>query len=316
MKTASLLEHLDIGVVEHHENLSFVRVFGDDKAAQRFVTLNEAFESRRFTASETGVVAELDVQNGLDEMVFIAGGMIFEGASQNRAAQYPSIVCANSGVTRIPVRCAEQGQRLIGGSTYGGSRTILIASARTGHVDQGRTWDTIHDTMTSIGRANPTQDYVKAVKEAKLEDYLHSMGTPQARQVGYIAAVMNGGLSFYADVFGNQGLYERLHSMLHESVAAVAKQNNHGNAKPLDRQRFLDFMTTARNADLEPVPMPAGTVGHTYIIKSPLTGSAVVYDGTAVQVSLRKDDYKHDPASAQTSQRSMTMIFPAPPKKP
>ena len=294
MKAEPLLRGLEIGDVEGYRNLSFVRVYGPDKFRESVLTLDEAFETNRvettgFSVRESGNVPELIVQNDLDMMVFIALGMILEGESQNRAAQYPLLVPGHSGEIHIPVRCAERHQPLEHGTRFVSTTTILIASARTGRTEQNHTWNTISDATTVISRKNKTDDYVTAVKEADLSDYAGVFGKPRKDQLGYIAAIQNNGhIFYYADILGNHELYKKLGERLHESVGAVAKQGK-GNSR-VERNAFLSFYDSAKPSELREVTLNR-LEGNVFVADSPIAVSALLCKESPVQVSLRKDNY-------------------------
>jgi len=308
---------LELGDVERCGNLNFVRVYGKDVFQRDLLTLDEAFqteqrpdllaravsslqrkptEPRTFTSIESDRVERLLVYNGLDVEVFIAGGMIFEGKSQNRASQFPVIIPPRSGEIRLPVRCAEHGQGLISGSSYVRSTTILPVSSRSGRVQQDRTWSTIQNTMTSTGihhRAAPTEDYVTVAREARkdLTEYLAALGTPDDCQIGYIAGIpTEEGVFFYADMFGNQGLYDKLHERLNESVAIVASQHDARKTR-VTKDSFASLIRNAKSSDMKRVDLPTNTAGKVYTLDNPVEGSVLMYDGTPVQLSLRKDTY-------------------------
>jgi len=308
---------LELGDVERCGNLNFVRVYGKDVLDRDLLTLDEAFqteqrpdflaravsslqrrptEPKTFTSMESGHVDQLLVYNNLDLEVFIAGGMIFEGRSQNRASQFPVIIPPRSGKIRLPVRCAEHGQNLVSGESYVRSTTILPASSRSGRVRQDRTWSTIQDTMTSTGishRAAPTKDYVTVAREARkdLTEYLAALGTPDDCQIGYIAGIpTEDGVFFYADMFGNQRLYDKLHERLNESVAIVASQHDARKTR-VTKDSFASLVRSAKSSDMKRVSLPSNTAGKVYTLDNPVEGSVLMYDGTTVQLSLRKDAY-------------------------
>jgi len=130
-----------------------------------------------------------------------------------------------------------------------------------------------------------------------LGDYLEAMGEPEDGQVGYVAAVDTGGqIFFYADIFGNQDLYGKLHQRLHQSVAAVAGQAN-GSGLKLKEKSFENFLESLSDAQLSKHVIDQKLAGDVYIISRPgeesnLEGSALVLDNKPVQLSLRQDLYK------------------------
>ncbi len=288
MEANLLLEGLTLGDVENHENLYFVRIFGDNKFDRDMLILDEALETKQFKATETGTVETLQLDNNLDKLVFIACGMIFEGATQNRAAQYPAMVPAYTENVQFPVRCAEKRQGLRGDSNLETSDTIIMASARTGRIDQDTTWTRISDTR-DITQMSSTEDYASSIKSANLEDYINILGEPKEKQLGYVAAINNGSTGFYADIFGNNELYGKLHKRLHESIAAVARYKFHSNTSEMRKDMFEDFIDTAKTSNLTEEDLDNRLAGKIYTITESIEGSVLVYDEKPVQISLRKE---------------------------
>lgn len=228
--------------------------------------------------------------------------MTFEGGTQNRAAIYPFIVPPQSGAINIPVHCVERGQGLVQGKTFRKSSTILMASARTTEttgsgatlVGQTRTWMGISRATSTFGlRENVTQDYT-AVGRAEgtgLVEYVAATGKAQNDQLGYIAAVRNNGqVFFYADIFGQRRLYQKLHEKLAQSVAAVARQVFRGDIT-LGKDDFYKFLDEARTAELQEQKVDAQLLGKIYTADKPVNGIALMLEDSPVQLSLRRDEY-------------------------
>ncbi len=297
----------ELGKVESYQNLALVRLFGEDRFSDKFLTLDEVIGDDRFVAREKGEVNHITLQNGLERKVFIASGMTLEGGTQNRAAVYPFIIPPRSGIIDIPVHCIEHHQGLVGGKAFRRSSTILMASARTTETtgsrirgtSQTRTWEGIRNATLTFGaeRGNATEDYVTTMGVASapgtgLPEYLAAIGEARRDQLGYIAAVRsNGQIFFYADLFGQADIYQRLHQKLVQSVATVAKQVFQGDIT-IKKDDFYHFLNQARTAELKKQEVDLQLLGQIYTADKPVSGVALMLEDIPIQLSLRKDEYE------------------------
>lgn len=309
MKLQELVQSLDLGEVVLFQNLAWMPLFGEDKVKEDLLTLDEAFEmdkgssQARLLVTESDIVQHLLVENRFDRKLFVPCGMIFEGESQNRASQYPTIIPAHSKTIKYPVHCAEQGQPLLHGTTYHSSSTIIQASARSGGVDQGRTWSSIASSQTSYRTQSRTHSYVDVVKGVDLSDYITAMGDSKPGQQGYIAAVRsNGDIYFYADVLGSNALLGKLYHKLCQSIAAVAKQLHTSDLK-IRKDSFATFLSEAGSVDMVEADMEGQELGTILVANTPVVeGSALLDQQRLIQLAMRRDVYSHqvDRSSTET----------------
>ena len=93
---------VEISDVVQSSNLAVARLYADDSFGDEVVLLDKAMkteqETGKFSVTETDEVQSLRIINGLDERVFIAGGSVIEGDSQNRMVLYPTMIPARAGV--------------------------------------------------------------------------------------------------------------------------------------------------------------------------------------------------------------------------
>lgn len=294
IEARQLYDGLDLGDIESCRNLCFVRLYGSDRVIG-LVTLDVALRGGGVSIVESGRVDSLRVSSTLDSRVFIAGGMVVEGKSQNRAAQQPAILPPRVRDAELPVRCVEQGQGLVDGSSYGRSRTIVMPSVRSGRVGQRETWVGVAGATRVTGAGTPTLDYAAVLDHDKeIGDYVSALGEPKKGQVGYVVAIKNGrsdgATAMYADFFGSRELFSGLSKMLHQGVAVAARQVRHDDVSlVVPRDGFVAFIEQARSVPLVEVPSRRGLDGQLYLMERPIAGSALVYEGAPVQVSLRRD---------------------------
>ncbi len=293
MKLAELLPNIQLGDVEIFKNLALVRVFGDDVFREPVITVDEALKSQQLLISElpSGMrVNELHAKSDLEQLVFIPTGTILEGATQNRMVKHPTILVPSK-VSTLQVNCTQQGQPTRSGARFTSSSTIVGATSRTGNVEQHRTWDTIYETSTSLRSISRTSDYVESIRGARasLNEYIGAISSPRENQIGYIAAVQNGSVLFYSDLFGNKNLFNRLNGMLSESVSATAASQFRNPIK-IKKDSFDEFLNAAKDSDVvEEILLGVG--GQTFVMDEPIAASALLYCGNLVQLSLRKDVY-------------------------
>ena len=307
-KAAAILEDIVLGPVQTYKNLCWVPVHGPDKFPSAFLTVDQAIETGHFIARESGKIPHIHVANYLDEMVFIASGMILEGNTQNRASIYPVLVPPHSDILRLPVHCAEERQDLIQDGHFGKVKTILIACARSGTIHQDRAWSAINATMTSFAQQSQTHDYASLVRQTDLRDYIVAMGTPDHDQRGYVAAVREGdSIFFYADIFGNHSTFESLHVMLYESIAAVAKQHE-GRPCEVNSHSFRGFLDALSKGYWKQERLDHGFAGQIYVTDRPVEGTYLEYRKLPVQLSLRKDMFS---SHAGDTDPKKTMFFVA-----
>ncbi|MEK6962907.1 MAG: DUF6569 family protein [Nanoarchaeota archaeon] len=288
MKAAELFDGLSLGRVHSHKNLAFRRLYGPNRFQHPVLTLDEALGTGKFRVTDSGDAPTVIAQSDLEQDVFIGVGMIFVGDSQNRAAIHPLIVPAHSQEVSIPVNCVQHSRYTRRGSAYSQSSSISMASIRSGIVAQEHTWSTIADAASSLGLE--TDDHAQFAEEADLGDYLAAFGPPKPKQIGFITAVrQNGNCSFYSDMVGNEELYGKLHNRLAASVALVAKQKNPG-AIEIRKDQFIGFLREVLEAKLIRQDLDGSSLADIYILQHPeIAGSALLYKGIPVQVSLRKD---------------------------
>ncbi len=280
-----------LGPVTSHKNISVVGVFGADVIAEELLLLDEAMQTGYFTVTDSGQVSPLLVENRLGVKVFVASGVIMEGSTQNRASQYPVMIPSRSHDIQLSVRCVEQGQPVRGLTRFQSSDQMLVASARTGSVDQYRTWATIDMTIGSLGTRNSTNDYATAVKASSFEDYESVLVEPEKGQLGHAVAIKTGeDICFYADIFGSQQLYRKLYRRLVESVVAVAKTACEPET-PLDikKSTFASFLASAGKSKLKEQFLDNRLAGQVYVAEEPVAISTLAYHGQTVQLSVRKD---------------------------
>ena len=307
MKLHTLFEHLTLGPVTSYTNLSFVPVFGPDAIKDDLLLVDEALRTGYFTVTDSGQISLLLADNRLGMKIFVPSGAIVEGRTQNRVSEFPAVIPPRSKGVQLAVRCAEQGQPLSAGSHFSSSETIIVASARSGSVDQRRTWDTISGTITSFQAHSPTSDYASAARSTDFVDYLSAIGPPLAGQRGYIAAIGGGHeVCFYADIFGSRKLYEPLHRRLWQSVAAVAKSTSR-RPGALAEADFSSFLMSAARMELVEEPTDPRLAGRVYLGHGSTAISALVCEDKLLQVALRRDTTDHE---ATVRPSDDTIMFP------
>lgn len=290
MKAAKpLLEGAEIGDVVAYRNMAFVPVFGENVFLGDVLLVDQAFGREGFTVADSpsGSARYIQIRNDLEVPVFVPAGATFEGPTQNRASKYPAVVSERTSVERFPVHCVQRGRPTRAGAGFTGSPGILVASARSGETHQHGTWDTVSDSITSLGLRSGTEDYTVVDREADLGEYLEALGKPRNSQRGYVVAVRNNGnFSVYSDVFGNHELFKGLYDRLHRSVAVAAKQRGSGDIQ-ISKDQFRSFLEGAREAEWERREL-GESIGEIYVTTNPFQGTVLLYKNKPVQLSARK----------------------------
>ena len=310
MDARSLLGRLEIGNTDFYKNLAFSRVYGDNRFTENLIPVNVVIGEKDFSVFDIGHRNEVSIDNLLSDMVFVPSGIIFEGGTQNRAANYAEILPARTQGIVISVNCAEQMHPIESGKIFTKSGTIMTASARSGVISQDRTWKSVSHASSAFGTHSQTNDYASIVRETDLSDYIRFLaekGKPESDQIGYIAAVQNGDLFIYSDIFGNGRIFSYISEMLYQSVAAVAKSKFTGDKElKLKEDDLVNFLMSAKQSHLSEVERKNRT-GTVYLIGNPIEGSALVYKNMPVQISLRKDVW--DGSSMGGGDQMTSVIF-------
>ena len=279
---------ISIGDIRRHGSLAVARVYADDNFRENVLMLNEAMKNERFSVTETGTVGKLNIQNRLDERIFIVCGDLIEGASQNRYSIFPTLIMPNSNI-ELPVNCAQERQSLLSGrrGRYNINDTVVMPSIRSGTISQRNAWESIEHTTVILGRMDPTRDYAHADKTADVSDYIEAVGKVAEGQVGIVAGIKSGNKTvYYTDFFGNQSIMARAHPKLAKSFGIVAKvhEGNADHVKKDDIVNFLKLIEIAKGYKKDHVG--GGTL---YVLDGPVKGSALAYKDATVQVSMRQD---------------------------
>jgi hypothetical protein len=280
-------------------NIAFSRVYGDNLFKEKVEFVEDAIKTGMFRVGETGNVPEITVQNGLLRKVFLPCGVIVEGGKQNRSVRYPTLVQERTAPdptkTRIAVRCCQQGrwhyddQPRPNNTDFVTQTTIMKANARSGHVDQHRTWHTVAMSTRAFHIDSDSEDYADIAKQIPIDEYKTAFRECQKRQLGHVVAIRNDkDVLFYSDLFGNHDFFNRYYDQLVHSVAVCAKEVPSYHIK-VERKYMQDFLKELANSKIKKEESYDG-FGQLYLSSSPVDGSLLhVDDRTPVQYALRKD---------------------------
>lgn len=211
-----VVETLEATKAVGHSNLTLVPLSGPRAGRVEYILSSEAIEAGVLTiteVSEDGSVPELLAVNEGAQLVLLLDGEELVGAKQNRIMN-TSVLLRPGSRTRIPVSCVEQGRwrqttRQFASGGYSPtvlrqrkSKNVTRQLRETGQArsDQGDVWDSVEESMVSLGASSPTMAMSDAVRQRReaFEPYVSALEYPRGAR-GVMAAV-NGKFAA-ADVF-------------------------------------------------------------------------------------------------------------------
>jgi hypothetical protein len=229
-------------------NLTAWFVMDDERAAQNYITLEEAVEASEAAVHETGDVNQLLIENLGPRDVFIHVGDLVKGGRQDRTIGVDFIVPSKSGRLPVPVFCVEQARwhrrGAESGAVFSKPNNLVSSKLRakmSASKSQGVVWSHVAEEQTklSCSAGIEAQDQVSpsslmlsyqkremadalAAYEAALEKALPAEAT------GVVWAV-NGRLD-HADLYGSADLLAKVWIKLRLAAAteALAASNDAG----------------------------------------------------------------------------------------
>ena len=239
-----------------HDNLSvFLLHGGNNGAASRLLTLQEAMDQQKVVVYETGQVNQLSIQNNSSVDVYIQSGDIVKGGRQDRVLVTDLVLPAHSGNVPISAFCVEHGRWTKRGgeqsAQFGASNQALPAKSLKVAVreekDQSKVWDEVAkmqsrlaaaSSVETLSAASPTSMQL-ALENKKVVEltsaYVQSLSRiidGKDDVVGYAYAI-NGKLNS-AELYSSHDLFRRMWpKMLQASAAeAVGERNGQKTALP------------------------------------------------------------------------------------
>jgi hypothetical protein len=240
-----------------HENLTVFLLHGPDAiTGRKFLTLQEALDSKGFIVHETGNVNELAVENLLPESdVYIMSGDIVKGGRQDRVLPYDFIVPPKSGKMPIGSFCVEQGRWSArageASAKFSRSDNCLTSKnlklAARARMEQGEVWKRVAENQQKLSdnlgldvKSKQSASSLQLTLEngrlnEMTEAYLKTVGGLLAGKsdvVGYAFAV-NGTINS-VEVFGSAELFAKLYPKLIRAAAveAISERTRDGKFAP------------------------------------------------------------------------------------
>jgi len=114
-----------------------------ERAPERlYVTMYEVL--KELGMRDTGHIDKVELQNRAGKPVFVRAGTIFEGQTQNRAAEHSGVV--QPGKEDIPVRCVHQTHGISRGAQmkFGDIAPMSVTRTLLGDYGQSAVWNAVH----------------------------------------------------------------------------------------------------------------------------------------------------------------------------
>jgi hypothetical protein len=253
-----------------YENLSIFLVHGKDTLqGKKFLTLQEAMESKVIIVHETKDVNELAIENvSEDQEVYVQSGDIVKGGNQDRVLSTDLVVPPRSGRLPIAAFCVERGRWSKRGNESAGkfessneivaTRDLKIAANKT--KSQGEVWAKVaeaQDKLSLNAGVSVNSPVSKSSLQLSLENsrvkemtesYLRKLSNViegKGDVIGY-AVVINGQVNS-ADVYGSAVLFRKLWPKLlrASAVEAVAELQKGAKFELATTQKVGAFFTDA-----------------------------------------------------------------------
>lgn len=121
-----------------------VPIVSNNAGRRNYVVLDEVKEKVRIT--DTGGISKLQIGGDINEPVFVRGGTMLKGSTQERATQFGFVVVPSKHAT-IPVHCihATRGIRAGTGMQLGGSAPMRVYSSILASRNQSETWSAVKE---------------------------------------------------------------------------------------------------------------------------------------------------------------------------
>ena len=227
------------------ENLSIFLIHGKDTlTGKKFLTLQEAMESKVIIVHETKDVNELAIENvSTDEEVYVQSGDIVKGGQQDRVLAVDLIVPPRSGRMPIAAFCVESGRWRQRGNESAGkfessnevvaTRELKIAAKKT--KSQSEVWAKVTEaqdkltanTGTVVNSTVSASSLQLSLENSRVKEmtdsYLRKLSgilEGKGDVIGYAFAI-NGHVSS-ADVYGSSILFRKLWPKLLRASAVEA----------------------------------------------------------------------------------------------
>jgi len=228
-----------------YKNLAVFLIHAKDaKAKTKFMTLQEALESKKVTVSETGTVNNLVIENASDDVhIYIQSGDIVRGGKQDRTIGHDCVIAPKSGKIPLSSFCVESGRWRQRGSEKADqfsvsnnalpSKGLKVAAGYS--RSQSGVWQEVAHIQDKLGgnlgqsvRSEQSASSLELTLENKkvkkaVQEYVDALsGLVEGRKdvVGFASAV-NGEVGG-ADVYASGDLFRRLWPKLLRACAVEA----------------------------------------------------------------------------------------------
>jgi hypothetical protein len=294
------LGRVELGEAQALGELTIVPILSPAPAGERFVLLHQALENGTLTVKEVGSghVNEVIAHNSGDRPVLVLEGESIVGAKQNRLIAMDVLVAPGKD-TPIPVGCVEQGRWHWSSPAFTASestvdpelrRSVRNDYARHGGMDQGKLWHHVLAKLAHHRVSSPTSDYLRLVKERRLEADKHARSIePLPGQVGLLA--LREGVLVGLDVVGHPESWASLsrrvlhgYAMSDKTVRAAlgSRSPERGEAKSLTAEAW---MREVAGADLSLRPSP-GLGRQLALMGEHVTGGGLWLDEQPVRLAV------------------------------
>ena len=291
-EVSTLIRSVSVGTSYHHRGLTvFPLTLRQDLDWRNYLTLDEGIRSGQVDIIETGVVAQVRIQNRSRSPLFIMSGEVLVGGKQNRMIR-EDVVVPSRGTVTIGSYCIEKGRWEGEAKQFRSGSTLTLPGLRmkaARKANQDAVWKDIAASGKKLSVKSPTEDfqslYESEAARRELKGYRAAFRPIWRRAVAGIV-VFRFGRIVGAEIFGNLALAQKLQHKILDSYVLDRLHYSMGKRRfrqvtQTEVRRFLDKVHSSRiNYSSTPGE------GRSVSISGTANGSALSVRGVVVHLNL------------------------------
>ena len=214
-----------------------------------------------------GEVQELEALNRANVPVLLLEGETLVGCKQNRVVAHTVIIAAGATVV-VPVGCMQQGRWSNVGPRFASGpmrvspdfrrqavRETSAARSSGGpvHLDQGRLWDQVSDSLSACAVASPSRDYEELL--SREHDSLRREASTIRRVPGEVGIIVFRGADFLGlDLLGHPEHWQKVAERTLPSYLLWSRQGRQSGQQRRSSQDATDVLASIGSAQVEEHP--------------------------------------------------------------
>ncbi|MBW1973272.1 MAG: hypothetical protein DRP55_04105 [Spirochaetes bacterium] len=322
------LKNITIGKRKQCKNLTIFPILYSSYNLSDYITLDEALNNELIEIEEideSGIVSEINVTNKSQKNLLLFFGEELIGAKQNRIINITMLIGKQKAV-RIPVSCVEAGRWESRSRKFGSDEILspvfmrakgideLKRSAfkdRRYHLNQGRVWEDVDETLYSLDAYSFTSDLTEAYKKKELDfDYCLEALPYERGEAGAIFFI--NGILYGFEIFGNANIMKKIYDKLLKSylIDASTYEEDEMNKDVIDLNIIYNLIDDVADSDIE--SYKGIDLGENIFIKGKIVkGLGFIYDDHILHLSSFPKEMKEEKnlKSRFASQRKRRNLF-------